>query len=124
MVPPLRSGPQSSKANGRQSDRVKKTLILLAILFPPISGFPQEEPVDYYQKWLNGDVVYIITPEERTVFSQLTAPEEKDRFIEQFWLRRDTDPRTSINEFKEEHYRRIAYANDNFRSGLQGWRDR
>ena len=101
---------------------MKRPLFLLAILIPLTSGFPQEEPADYYQKWLNGDVVYIITPEERTVFSQLTAPEEKDRFIEQFWLRRDTDPRTSINEFKEEHYRRIAYANDNFRSGLQGWR--
>ena len=106
----------------RQGDPSRKTLILLAILIPATAAYPQEEPKDYYKKWLNEDVIYIIAPEERTVFSQLTAPEEKDRFIEQFWLRRDADPRTSINEFKEEHYRRIAYANANFRSGLQGWR--
>ncbi len=82
----------------------------------------QEEAVDYYGKWLNEDVVYIITPEERKVFEGLTTPEEKERFIEQFWLRRDPDRTTKVNEFKEEHYRRIAYANENFTSGIEGWR--
>ncbi len=81
----------------------------------------QEESEDYYRKWLDEDVVYIITEEERDVFKRLTTEEEKEQFIEQFWFRRDPDPSTSINEFKEEHYRRIAYSNEHFSSGLPGW---
>ncbi|HXK58850.1 MAG TPA: GWxTD domain-containing protein [Acidobacteriota bacterium] len=81
----------------------------------------QEEAQDYYQKWLKEDVVYIITAEESAVFRKLTTDEEREQFIEQFWRRRDPDPSTAINEFKEEHYRRIAYANENFHCGLQGW---
>ncbi len=80
-----------------------------------------EEETDYFRKWLREDVVYIITPEEKQVFLALTTPEEKEQFIEQFWRRRDPDPRTAENEFKEEHYRRIAYANENFASGEPGW---
>lgn len=82
----------------------------------------REEAEDYFEKWLKEDVLYIITPEERAVFEALTTTEEKEQFIEQFWRRRDPDPRTSVNEFKEEHYRRIAYANDNFTAGWDGWR--
>ncbi len=81
----------------------------------------QEEREDYYAKWLNEDVKYIISEEEKSVFQKLTTPEEKDSFIEQFWLRRDPDPRTDSNEFKAEHYRRIAFANERFRSGKPGW---
>ncbi len=81
----------------------------------------QEEVEDYYDRWLNQDVVYIISDEERTVFKSLNTPEEKEQFIEQFWFRRDPDPRTSNNEFKEEHYRRIAYANEHYTSGDPGW---
>jgi GWxTD domain-containing protein len=81
----------------------------------------EEEARDYFHKWLTQDVVYIITPEERDVFLSLTTIEEKENFIESFWHRRDPDPRTGINEFKEEHYRRIAYANERFTSGVQGW---
>ncbi len=82
----------------------------------------QEEAVDYYSKWLNQDVKYILSEEERQIFLQLQTNEERERFIEEFWLRRDPDPRTAANEFKEEHYRRIAYANDHFESGFAGWR--
>ena len=81
----------------------------------------QEEAVDYYGKWLNQDVKYIISDEERSVFNALTTPEEKEQFIEQFWFRRDPDPRSAENEFKTEHYRRIAYANEKFTSGDPGW---
>ena len=81
----------------------------------------QEEQEDYYKKWLKEDVVYIIQEEEEDVFTGLTTPEEKEQFIEQFWYRRDLDLTTAINEFKEEHYRRIAYANERFASGLPGW---
>ena len=77
-----------------------------------------------YRKWLNEDVAYIITDEERTAFKRLQTDEEREQFIEQFWLRRDPTPDTVENEFKEEHYRRIAYANEHFASGIPGLEDR
>ncbi|MEE8583872.1 MAG: GWxTD domain-containing protein [Acidobacteriota bacterium] len=82
----------------------------------------QEEKTDYYAKWLKQDIQYIISPEEKKVFQQLTTSDEKDQFIEQFWFRRDPDPRTANNEYKEEHYRRIAYVNENYGSGIPGWK--
>src|SRR3982751_2822201 len=75
-----------------------------------------------YRKWLNEDVVYIITDEEKQAFKRLQTDEERQQFIEQFWLRRDPTPDTAENEFKEEHYRRIAYANERFASGIPGWK--
>src|SRR5437867_12544993 len=75
----------------------------------------------YFRKWVKEDVVYIITDEEKAVFQKLSTPEEKEKFIEEFWARRDPDPRTPSNEFREEHYRRIAYANEHFTSGDPGW---
>jgi GWxTD domain-containing protein len=75
-----------------------------------------------YRKWLNEDVAYIITDEERQAFKRLQTDEEREQFIEQFWLRRDPTPDTIENEFKEEHYRRIAYANEQFASGIPGWK--
>jgi len=75
-----------------------------------------------YKQWLQEDVVYIISPEERTAFLQLSTSEEREQFIEQFWLRRSGNPDLPENDFKEEHYRRIAYANEHFASGIPGWR--
>jgi len=75
-----------------------------------------------YKKWLSEDVTYIITDEERQAFKHLSTDEEREQFIEQFWLRRDPTPDTQENEFKEEHYRRIAYANERFASGIPGWK--
>ncbi len=75
-----------------------------------------------YKKWLDEDVGYIITDEERAAFKRLTTDEERQQFIEQFWLRRDPTPDTEENEFKEEHYRRIAYANEHYASGIPGWK--
>ena len=75
-----------------------------------------------YRKWLNEDVAYIITDEERSAFKRLQTDEEREQFIEQFWLRRDPTPDTVENEFKEEHYRRIAYANEHYASGIPGWK--
>src|SRR5579883_878646 len=75
-----------------------------------------------YRKWLNEDVAYIITDEERAAFKKLQTDEEREQFIEQFWLRRDPTPDTVENEFKEEHYRRIAYANEHYASGIPGWK--
>src|SRR5579863_8662502 len=75
-----------------------------------------------YRQWLNEDVVYIISPEERNAFLQLDTNEEREQFIEQFWLRRSSNPDLPDNDFKEEHYRRIAYANEHFASGIPGWK--
>jgi len=74
------------------------------------------------RKWLDEDVSYVITNEERTAFKALKTDEEREQFIEQFWLRRDPTPDTVDNEFKEEHYARIAYANERFASGIPGWK--
>lgn len=77
---------------------------------------------DAYKKWLNTDVAYIITKEERKAFNALQTDEERENFIENFWRRRDPNPDTEENEYREEYYERIAYANEHFTSGIAGWR--
>jgi len=96
--------PMTAKQKKKQEDKLRKEL---------------ETP---YRKWLNEDVAYIITDEERKAFKRLSTDDERENFIEDFWLRRDPTPDTEENEFKEEHYRRIAYANDRFPSGIPGWK--
>jgi GWxTD domain-containing protein len=96
--------PLSEKEKKRRDEKLRKEL---------------ETP---YRKWLNEDVAYIITDEERAAFKRLATDEEREQFIEQFWLRRDPTPDTVENEFKEEHYRRIAYANEHYASGIPGWK--
>ncbi len=111
-------------------DRLLSVLVITLWASPPVvpsilcaqqPSVLQEEREDYFKKWLVEDVRYIISAEEKGVLKRLTTPEEKEHFIEQFWFRRDPDPISSINEFKEEHYRRIAYANERFSSGIAGW---
>lgn len=75
-----------------------------------------------YKDWLSKDVTYIITDEERKAFKKLETDDERERFIEEFWRRRDPDPDTDENEFKEEYYERIAYSNEHFASGIPGWK--
>jgi len=82
----------------------------------------KQELTKPYKKWLDEDVVYIITDEERAAFKQLSNDEERDNFIEAFWQRRDPTPDTEENEYKEEHYQRIAYANEHFAAGVPGWK--
>ena len=96
--------PMTDKQRRQQQERLRKEL---------------ETP---FKKWLDEDVGYIITDEERKAFRDLATDEEREQFIEQFWLRRDPTPDTEENEYREEHYRRIAYANQNFASGIPGWR--
>ena len=99
--------PANQKLTKEQKQKMKKTLKEL------------EGP---YRTWLNEDVIYIISPEERSAFLQLETNEEREQFIEQFWLRRSSNPDLPDNDFKEEHYRRIAYANEHFASGIPGWK--
>ena len=75
-----------------------------------------------YKTWLTQDVPYIITDEESKAFKNLSNDEERDAFIENFWLRRNPNPDSAENEFREEHYRRIAYANEHFAAGKPGWK--
>ena len=82
----------------------------------------EADPAKYYKKWLDEDVLYIISEEEKKVFKDLKTDEERDSFIDEFWARRNPDPRSGGNSFKEEHYRRIAYANERFASGVPGWK--
>src|SRR6185295_7407745 len=75
-----------------------------------------------YDKWVTEDVAYIIQDHERAEFRSLATDGDREHFIEQFWLRRDPTPGTAENEFKEEHYRRIAYANQNYGARAAGWK--
>ena len=75
-----------------------------------------------YKTWLEQDVTYIISDEERKAFKNLSNDEERESFIENFWLRRNPNPDSPDNEFREEHYRRIAYANEHFAAGKPGWK--
>jgi GWxTD domain-containing protein len=99
--------PQNQKLTKDQKQKMKKTL---------------KELDNSFKTWLNEDVVYIISPEERSAFLQLETNEEREQFIEQFWLRRSSNPDMPDNDFKEEHYRRIAYANEHYASGIPGWK--
>src|ERR1700756_4026862 len=99
--------PTQQKLSKEQKRKIKKSL---------------KELDTPYKQWLNEDVVYIISPEERQAFLQLETNEEREQFIEQFWLRRSNNPDLPDNDFKEEHYRRIAYANEHFASGIPGWK--
>ena len=75
-----------------------------------------------YKKWVDEDVHWIITDQELKAFKSLSNDEEREAFIEQFWQRRNANPESPENEFREEHYRRIAYANEHFPAGKPGWR--
>jgi len=75
-----------------------------------------------YKTWLEQDVAYIISDEERRAFKNLSNDEEREAFIENFWLRRNPNPDSPENEFRDEHYRRIQYANDHFAAGKPGWK--
>ncbi len=75
-----------------------------------------------YKTWLDQDVRWIITDQEMQAFKHLSNDEERDQFIENFWLRRNPNPDSPENEFREEHYARIAYANEHFAAGKPGWK--
>lgn len=75
-----------------------------------------------YKRWLEKDVLYIITQSEKENFLKLMTNDEREDFIANFWLRRDPTPETEENEFRQTYYERLAFANENFASGIQGWR--
>jgi GWxTD domain-containing protein len=107
-LPVLNAAPQDTEKQSKAEKRRQKAI--------------QRELESPYKKWLNEEVPYIITNEERASFKKLTTDDEREQFIEAFWERRNPNPGSPENEFKEEYYRRIAYANEHFASGIQGWR--
>jgi GWxTD domain-containing protein len=114
------SGSKSSNAQGTEADPLKRQI-------PEKQRKANAKALKVelsktYRKWLDEDVRWIITDEERSAFKQLSNDEERDQFIEAFWQRRDPTPDTEENEFKEEHYRRIAYANEHYAAGIPGWK--
>jgi GWxTD domain-containing protein len=82
----------------------------------------RKENSNMFKKWIEEDVAYIITDDEKKAWKKLATDEEREQFIEQFWRRRDPDPDTEVNEYLEEHYERVAYANQHFTSGIPGWK--
>ena len=120
----------------RNSRRVAVAMFSLTFALSPVAAQkkpgeqdPSEKPRNVkpelkkaYKDWLEKDVAYIITDEERKAFKKLETDDEREHFIEEFWRRRDPDPDTDENEYREEYYERIAYANEHFASGIPGWK--
>jgi GWxTD domain-containing protein len=120
---PSGAGPRPAAASQAAPPVPPRPPTLLAQAPAPPAPPQAAELETPYKKWLNQDVIYIITAEERAAFNRLQTDEERQMFILQFWLRRDRTPGTDENEVREEHYRRIAYANENFGSnGAPGWK--
>ncbi len=110
----------------------RASLVLLALVMAIPAVFAQDLPdrktnqkpelPKAYRDWIDKDVAFIITPQERDAFKKLKTNEEREQFIDIFWRRRDPDPDTDENEYREEYYERIAYANEHFSSGIPGWK--
>ena len=123
---------------GRGLGVVIELAVLVSLIIPSLSAFPKQQKPDKeerrrqkaiqkemespYKKWLEEEVPYIITDEERQSFKKFSTDDEREQFIEQFWERRNPNPGSPENEFKEEYYRRIAYANEHYASGIPGWK--
>src|SRR5271157_2044044 len=109
VSPALKAAPQDSDSKLSKAEKRRQKAI-------------QKEMETPYKKWIDEEVPYIITREERGAFKQLTTDDEREQFIENFWERRNPNPGSPENEFKEEYYRRIAYANEHYASGIPGWK--
>ena len=117
------SEPSQQQAPAPVVQAKTKPVQLIAQARPPAPVPAPPPSASPFNKWLDEEVTYIIADEERRAFSRLNTDEEREQFIEQFWLRRDPTPGTPENEMKEENYRRIAFANDHFSAGIcPGWK--
>src|SRR5262245_58406506 len=111
-LPSFRAFAQDEKQDKKNEDRNKEK-----------AKKSQDEKLNsVYKRWIDEDVSWIITDEERKIFDSLKTDEEREQFIEGFWYRRDPDPDTDVNEYREEYYQRIAYANEHYTSGIPGWK--
>jgi len=119
-APAAQQQPAPSKDQGQSADPLKRQLSDKE-LYNSRKALRQELKGPY-KTWLNEEVPYIISDEERKSFMSLSNDEEREAFIENFWLRRNPNPDSPENEFREEHYRRIQYANDHYAAGKPGWK--
>jgi len=110
VLPVLKAAPQESDTNKLSKAEKRRQKLL------------QKEMETPYKKWIDEEVPYIITNDERAAWKKLTTDDEREQFIEAFWERRNPSPGSPENEFKEEYYRRIAYANEHYASGIPGWK--
>jgi GWxTD domain-containing protein len=112
------------------ADHPHRTLLLAFLLtllvLPVATARPQNNPVQSlskpYQKWLDEDVPYIITDQERADFGKFATDAKRDKFVEDFWERRNPSPGSEENTFKADYYQRISYANERFASNIRGWK--
>ena len=126
--------PKSLIRNFALAGLVLASGVSVAFAQPPEKNNPSQNPADKprnvkkepvnkaYKDWVSKDVAYIITKDEKKAFNTLKTDEERENFIENFWRRRDPNPDTEENEYREEFYERIAYANEHFTSGTPGWK--
>jgi GWxTD domain-containing protein len=133
-APPQSNAPSNTPSDKPAADATSATPAQATEEVDPLKRTPSEkqkkqqkkalktELTKQYKKWLEEDVVWIISDEERAAFKQLSNDEERDSFIEAFWQRRDPTPDTEENEYKEDHYARIAYTNEHFAAGIPGWK--
>lgn len=106
--------------------RVLLAATAIAALALPLAAQSPEERLRQqletpYKRWVDEEVRWVIDDNERAAFQSLQTDELRMAFIENFWLHRDPTPGTDANEFREEHYRRIAWSNDRFASATPGW---
>jgi len=121
----------------RHRQSLLAALLLASVSYPVVSGHAQDttpaprsargwlqDPTvkEEYKKWLREDVAWIVTDEERANFKALSTDRQRDDFVVAFWDRRNLTPDTTENKFKEEHYRRLAYANTHFAAAVPGWK--
>jgi GWxTD domain-containing protein len=116
IVPPAASFAQDKSKQDKKDDQSQADDVMSR------QRNRKQELKDVYKHWIDQDVAYIIRPEERAAWKKLQTDEEREQFIEQFWRKRDPDPDTDENEYKDEYFERIAYANEHFASGIPGWK--
>ncbi len=96
---------------------------VLALVLSSVSQIAQAQVIPpTYQKWLDEDVRYVISNQELSEFNKLTTDQQRDAFVVAFWKRRNPNPSSEENTFKEVHYRRLAYANSWFAEGVPGYK--
>src|SRR5262245_66398894 len=101
----------------RFAQRARHLLLVLSLTFCGTGVLPAATKATVpakYATWLNEEVPYIITNPERSAFLALTTDADRDAFIQNFWEIRNPDPNSPTNQFRDEYYRRLAYANDQF----------
>jgi GWxTD domain-containing protein len=103
----------------RLRNQLSPVFLLVSVCLPFLPAHAQP---GIYKRWLDEDVHWIITSQERAEFAKLATTKQFDQFVEAFWSRRDPTPGTQENEFKKEHYRRMAFANTHFAATMPGWK--